>query len=98
MCIRDRALLDELAPPQAHGVAPVAGRASIDGAVAILGGDVRGDAQLAHPGDEVGGVVALVGSDAHAPAAAAALASHEAQAGLALGRACLLYTSPSPRD
>src|SRR5450759_2441447 len=82
------ALLDALAPPQADDVAGVARGAPVDGAVALLAGHVRGDAQGARPGDEIGGVVALVGSDAHAPKmTTAARASQQAQAGLALGGA-----------
>ena len=59
-----------------------------------LRGDVRGDAQRAHAGDEVRRVVALVGADAHASApAAAALPGQQAQAGLALGRAVACVSS-----
>jgi len=81
------ALLDELAAAQADRIALVPCGAPVDGAPALLAGHVRGDVQLAHPGDEALHVVALVGGDAHAPALAAVLPLQEAQAGLALGRA-----------
>ena len=68
-------------------VAGVPRRASVDGAEAILDGHVRGRAQLAHAGDEVLRVVALVGADAHASAAPGALLAQQPQTGLALGRA-----------
>ena len=46
---------------------------------------------MAHPGDEIGCIVAAVGGNAHAPGSAApALPSQQAQAGLALsGAGCL---------
>ena len=59
--------------------------AAVDGAVAPLAGHVRGDAQGAHAFNEGAHFVALVGADAHATSAAAAPASQQAQAGLALG-------------
>ena len=48
---------------------------------------MRGDAQGAHPGDEAGRVVALVGADAEASAATGTLLAKQLQASLELRRA-----------
>ena len=63
----------------------MAGGAPIDGAEAILGGYVRGDAKLTHAGHEAPRVVALVGAHAEAPAAPGALLAKQPQTGLTLG-------------
>jgi len=81
------ALLDELASALAGRVAPMARRAPVEGAPALLAGHVWGHAQGAHPGDEAGGVVTLVGAHAQASALAGTLLAEQPQSGLALGGA-----------
>jgi len=52
-------LLDLLSPLLRDGVTRMAGCAAVDGGMAGLPGDMRGDAYLAEFGDEIGAVVAV---------------------------------------
>ena len=69
------ALLDALAQALAGGVARMPGGAPVDAgraplaepAEAAVDGDMRGDGSLAHPIDEVGHVIGLVGAERDTP-------------------------------
>src|SRR6478735_10561839 len=59
--------LDSFADPLADLVAAVACRSGVDRRVSRVLRDVRGEAELANPGDEALGVVALVTGDGPSP-------------------------------